>query len=134
MGHPRWLLDQIADDVRRSEKIRRSREIPAHKEAFVDFEWNQLGELALRRQDEGLDLLRRGAALLDENEEEAFRLRDQGNAKVAEADNLQAEYIRMFEQKKEENHRIRELFEANPDCETLREQEAGWVTWGNQLQ
>lgn len=85
-----------------------------------DFEWRELGAEALRQKDEGLALLKRGLALLDEGEiNEAFRLRDQGNAKIAEADRLQADYEQMYEAKLEEHRRVNELFEANPDCETL---------------
>jgi hypothetical protein len=85
----------------------------------VDFEWNELGARALRCQDEGLDLLRRGLALLDEDEDEAYRLRDQGNAKIEEANKLQAEYNRMGEKKIEEHRQITELWAAHPDCKTL---------------
>jgi acyl-CoA reductase-like NAD-dependent aldehyde dehydrogenase len=90
----------------------------------VDFEWNEL----LRRADVlhvALDKLRaRVIAALrhgDENGdyEEAYKLKAEFEAKYAVSARLHAEIERMFEEKKEENRRITELFEAHPECKTL---------------
>lgn len=79
-----------------------------------DFEWRELGGEALRQKDEGRALLMRAKALLDEGEiDEAFRLREQANAKIAEADRLQADYEQMYEAKLEEARRVNELFKAS---------------------